>query len=725
MKRRLLLIILPVLGFVLFTAAMFPDEGMWLLNQLDKLPWKEMQKHGLELTPDQIYSKDAPSITDAIVLFGGGTSSFVSDKGLVLTNHHVAYAAIQSVSSVKTDYLRDGYYAKTMDDELSIPSYTAQIVVGMKDVTADVLSAVSDTMSAESRAKAIQAKSREIEKKEKGTSDNECRIAENNYGMNYVMYTYQVLRDIRLVYAPPAAIGNYGGEVDNWYWPRQTGDFSFMRVYCAPDGKPAKYSKQNVPYKPKSFLPISMAGYKEGDFEMIIGFPGRTFRYRTATEVQLSRDETLPLTIDLFKTRMDIMDAAGKKDRAVEIKYATRWRGLANTYKNFEGTLEGMKRADILKERHDREEQFKQFLATKPELQKQYGDVLPNIAAVYDDFKTWSKKGAVLGQLLTVTDLLGNARRFMDYAGSFAKDSVTGKEKPSDAKLTDLREGLKNTFKNFDLNVDKELLAAFILKTADLPYEQHVEKVQKIVGQRTGAEREKAVREFVDDLYKNSRFASEDDCDKMLEKSKDEIMNDDAIKFVQALDADNTPLQGKITAFNAKMNFLRGKLMAAWTAWKGPDLYPDANRTIRITYGEVTSYDPRDAVHYKAETTLSGVMEKETGEDPFIVPPKLRELWEKKDFGRYADPTLGDVPVAFLANLDITGGNSGSPVINGKGEISGLAFDGNWEAVVGDYLYQDALNRSINVDARYILFILDKYANAQNIMKELTIKGPS
>lgn len=722
MKRHVFLITFATVIFLLLSASTFPDEGMWMLTQLDKLPWPTMQQHGLALTSQQIYSEKTTSLKDAIMLFGGGTSSFVSPEGLILTNHHVAFSAIQTVSSVADDYLKNGFYAKSREEELSVPTYTAQIVAAIKDVTSEILGAVSDTMSAENRAKTITAKSREIEKSAKGTTDNECRVSETYNGVKYVLYTYEIIRDIRLVYAPPTAIGNYGGEVDNWYWPRHTGDFSFMRAYVGADGKSAKYSKQNVPYKPKTFLPISVEGFDEGSFAMIMGFPGRTFRYRTSAEIRLAKEETLPLTMELFRTRMGIIEAAGKKDRAIEIKYASKWRGMANTYKNYQGTLEGMNSAYVLKKRMDREEEFKTFLAAKPQLQSNYGTVVADIASAYDELKTFNKKQTVLNQILSVSDIVGIARRFRDFANNITKDS-TGKEGPTEASVKEMKETITNILKDVDVSVDKELLTALVLKGADLPSAQRINAVQRIVGDRVGEKREKAVREYVNDLFDDSKCTSQNDCEKLLTKSKSDIKDDELVQFFEELDKDNQPLQVQVTAFNAKIGKLRGKLLEAWMAWKGPDIYADANRTLRFTYGTVASYNPRDAVHYNFETTLRGVMEKETGEEPFVVPPKLRELWEKKDFGKYADQKTGDVPVAFLADLDITGGNSGSPVINGKGELIGLAFDGNWEAVVGDYLFQESLNRTISVDARYILFVLDKFSGAQNILNELSIRA--
>jgi hypothetical protein len=318
-------------------------------------------------------------------------------------------------------------------------------------------------------------------------------------------------------------------------------------------------------------------------------------------------------------------------------------------------------------------------------------------------------------------DALSLANRFRNFANSFVKDS-TGELKPPTNMLNELKDAIPNTFKNTNFTVDKELLTTMILKAAELPTDQRIEIIQKIVGDKTGEKRTRAAREFVDDLYDDTRLTTTEGCLKLLSKDADDILDDAFVKFSAELDKDNSQIMAKAMAFNAKIGLLRSKLLEAYRAWKGPDIYADANRTLRLTYGEIKSYDPRDAVHYGYQTTLGGVMEKETGGDPFIVPQKLRQLWEQKDFGKYADAKLNDVPVAFLANLDITGGNSGSPVINGKGELIGLAFDGNWEAVVGDYVFQEPLNRSINVDARYILFILDKYSNAQNILNELIVR---
>jgi len=722
MRHRLIVTTLAISAIVLFAAfATPPDEGMWLLTQLEKLPFERMGKLGLELKREQIYNPNGTSIKDAIVQLPGGTGSFVSADGLIITNHHIAFGAIQSVSSVQDDYLKNGVNARTHPEEISVPSYTARIVASVKDVTTEILSAVSDTMAPENRARALQAKISEVQKAAKGKGDLDWSVSETYNGVKYFLYSYEVLRDVRLVYAPPSSIGNYGGEVDNWTWPRHTGDFGFMRAYVGPDGKPAKYAKENVPYKPKAFLPISSKPLEEHSFAMVMGFPGRTFRYRTSPEIRLAREETLPLTIDLYKARMDIMEEAGRNDRAIEIKYASAWRRLANAYKNYQGTLEGMKRSNLLGLRLEKERMFTERLLASPELAKQYGGTLTEIAEAYEKFKGFNKKQIVLGQVYGSSDVLGIALRFRSFANGFAKDSSTGEMRPAASSVQEMKEYLAGAFKDVDLGVDKAQFAAMLLKAAELPADQRLRTVEELVGNRTGQAREKAVKEHIDDLYEGTSFATPQGCASMLTRSAEDILDDDMLKFAKQLDADNAPLIPKVAAFNASIARLRARLLEATMTSGWADYYPDANRTLRITYGEIKSYIPRNAVRYNFLTTLTGLMEKETGEDPFIVPPGLRELWAKKDFGPYADPKLGDVPVGFLANLDITGGNSGSPVINGKGDLIGVAFDGNWEAVVGDYIFQEPLNRSINVDSRYVLFLLDKFSHADNLLKELVI----
>jgi hypothetical protein len=690
------------------------DEGMWLLNSL---PIEAMKAKGLQLSAEEIFSSTSPSLKDAVVLLGGGTGSFVSAEGLIMTNHHVAYSAIQSLSTVEHDYLKDGFLAKTRDEELPAENYTASINKDMVDVTADVLSAVNDTMTTEQRAKAIEEKSRELESKWKEKTMLDCRVADMFSGLKYYLFTSERLLDVRLVYAPPSSIGNYGGEVDNWMWPRHTGDFSIFRAYVGPDGKPAKYSKQNIPYKPAKYLPISERGVQDGSFVMVMGYPGRTFRYRDSYSIALAQQETYPLMIDLYKTRMDILEKAGKRDKAVEIKVANKMRGIANTYKNFLGMREGIQKYKILEWKQGLEADFAKWLETNPELQKKYGDVLPDIGNQYAFLRTFNKKQIVMQNITLGSDLLRIATRFASFARSKAE------QEPTEGEISNLKTFVRNVHKDLDIQTDKEIMIALFMKAADLPAGQKIAAVEEIVDGKTGAKREETIRDYFDDLYSDSRLTSVDGCDELMKKDAEKIEDDPFVRLARDLDKDNKQIADEVAKFTTSVNALRSQFMEAWAKWKGGLTYPDANRTLRLTYGTVQGFSPRDAVSYNWETKLGGVIEKETGEDPFIVPPKLKQLYETKDFGNYADPKLGDVPVCFIADCDITGGNSGSPVINGRGEFVGAAFDGNWEAITGDYRFDPPRNRMIAVESTYILFILDKFAGAENILRELDVKG--
>ncbi len=722
MKRNALLVCGATFVLLVFSAARWADEGMWLLDSVSHLPLGTMKTYGLELAPKQIYNPDGPSLKDAILLLSGGTASFVSADGLILTNHHVAYGGIQSLSSVQADYLKNGFLAKSRTEELST-TYTAQILKEMRDVTGEVLSAVSDTMSPEQRSTAVRAKIRDVERTARGSTDLNCRVSETFNGLKYYLYIFETLTDIRLIYAPPTSIGNFGGEVDNWVWPRHTGDFSFMRAYVGPDGKPAKYSKDNVPYHPAMYLPFSTAGVHEGSFAMIMGYPGRTYRYREAAGVQLAHDETLPTTIDLYKARIDVINAAGANDRAVQIKYASKVRGIANMYKKYIGILEGMTRGDLLNSKRNEEREFEAFLRSTPSLSRKYGHLLPDLEKANAELRTVNRKGLLLQSLTTGLDLFRLATRFHTYAGSYMTDSTGRVQLPPERERTALTEYVTSVFRNFDLGVEKGVLTALIMKDLDFPPEQQITLFRDLARSTDPAERQAAAREYVEHLYDDSRLSTPEGCRKLMEEGSEAIDEDALVAFAISLEQEQAPVTAITSRANAALTPLRQRYVEAWLAWKdGSLVYPDADRSIRLTYGQVKPFRPRDAVQYDFVSTLSGVMEKADTTDPFRVPDRLKELWQKKNFGRYADPVLHDVPVAFIADLDITNGNSGSPVLNGKGEIIGCAFDGNWEGVVGDYLFQDSLNRTIAVDARYILFVLDKFSGAQNILNELAIR---
>jgi hypothetical protein len=722
MRHYIRVVVFALVVLTLFVGGTRPDEGMWLLDSVHKLPLADMRKSGLELTPEQIYSTNGPSLKDAVMQLGGGTASFVSPDGLIITNHHVAFGSIQRLSSLQNDYLKNGFVANSRSEELAT-STSAEIIESMKDVTDEILSATTSLMSPEDRTRAIQARIKEVEDAIPGQPGHASRVVEMYSGVKYYLFTSMRLRDIRLVYAPPSAIGNFGGEVDNWMWPRHTGDFSLMRAYTGPDGRPAKYSKDNVPFKPKKFLPISTQGYGEGSFAMILGFPGRTFRYREASAVEFARDETLPVTIDLYKTRIDIISGASKDDRALAIKYASALRGVANTYKKYLGMMEGIRRSNVIAVKQAEEARFTAYLASNADLSNKYGSLLADLQRVSNDLRKLERKNLLLTNLTAGVNVLRIANRFATFVDTPVKDSLGNMIEPTAKQSAPVMEFVDSTLKDTDPRIDKQMCAALLLKSANMVPEDQLEVVKEIAGFHAAGEKEEAIKEFVDDLYSESDLVTPAGCKELLMKSPRKINNDAFVQFARRIAADQRPLQAKVQGINSTLSGLRERLVRAWMEWKKTEVtYPDANRTLRFTYGQVMPLSPRDAVQYSFETTLAGVIEKESTDDPFVVPPRLKELWKNRDFGKYVDKKSNDIPVAFLTDNDITGGNSGSPVINGKGELIGCAFDGNWDGIIGDYYYQHEYNRTISVDARYILFVLDKFSGAQHLLNEMVIR---
>ncbi len=687
-------------------------------NQLVKLPWSEMRQRGLELSLDQIYSENLPSVKDAIMVLNDGTGSFVSSNGLILTNYHVTLAALQSVSNAKQDFIKNGYTARKMEEEIPVPSYTAKILLNMKEVTEQVLSSVSESMTIEQRGQAIKTKISEIEIIAKGTTDYECKVADTFLGSKYFLYTYEVLRDIRVVLSPPSSIGAFGGEDDNWMWPRHTGDFAFMRAYVSPDGKATQYAITNVPYKPKTYLPISTKGYQEGTFAMVMGFPALTLRQLASPGIQAAKDINLPYLLELTNKQLDILHQAGEESQVNAINYAAKILTLENTSKYIEGTLKAVKKADVIKFRQNEELELWDYIFSDSALQEKYGTVMIDLDTAYIQFRSFSKKQIAISQFIGIIQALRIATVFKEYANSFGD-----KEQPNPSYKNNLTSFYTSTLKTTDLSVDKKIFTALLKAAADLPEDQQIETVKKIFGNKKFKERDEQIEKFVEQLYKKSNVTTKDKCDKLIEVSSKKILADEFIKFALSLDKETKEVQEKLNQLDVKITALLQKYIEVKLKWKGTETYPDANRTLRFSYGAVKPYSPRNAISYNYFSTLNGMIEKEDVEnDLFHVPPHLHSLWMNKNLGTYTDSTKGDVPIAFITNTDISGGNSGSPMLNGKGELIGVAFDGNWEGMAGDYLYQEKYNRTISVDSRYILFYLEKYTGAQNILQELVIK---
>lgn len=705
-----------------FTAVL-ADEGMWLLDALNQLPWQEMQARGLELSPEQIYNPDGIGIADAIVQLGGGTASFVSSKGLMITNHHVAYGAIQRQSSAEKDYIRKGFLAESLADELPAKGYTARICTGFEDVTKKILKKVKDDMAYAERYEAIEKARRDLLKKFEDDETITAQVVEMLSGTKYYLFTYLTLKDIRIVYAPPRSVGEYGGDIDNWMWPRHTGDFSFMRAYVGPDGKAAEYSEDNIPFKPKKYLKISLEGIEQNDFTMVIGYPGNTMRYRTSYSVDLWQNESYPERIEFFKKNIKILEDLAGENRELQIKYASRIKGLNNVLKNNQGMVEGLKKSNLLERKRKQEAEFTAFLKKNPELDKKYGNILPEISRIYTDLRTYHKKQTMLGNLMGSSELLAGARFIHKWSIEKQKKEKDREPGYSDKNIERVKKQLMMQKDQIDIPANKKLLTLLLIEAAALPAEQKIETVERITEGKTGDELKKTVTTFVEDVFSNTIFTDFEKAMELFDKSEDEIkkLNDPLIKLAAALDAENEEIADRYEAFVGAVYKLRPPLIQGMYEWKKGSLYPDANGTIRFTYGFVKGYNPRDAVSYKWITTLKGVIEKDTGEEPFDNPKELTKIYQEKDFGKYYDPNIDDVPVNFLHTTDITGGNSGSPVLNGKGEIIGVAFDGNYESMTSDFQFNPDLTRTISVDVRYAIFITEKLGKATNVLNELNL----
>ena len=709
-----LFMLVPVLG-------LHADEGMFLLNQL---PVEQLRALGFQLTPEQIYRPGGGGLSDAVVMVDGGTGAFVSPDGLILTNHHVAFAAIQMNSSPEHNYIKEGFWAKNRQEELPAPGYDCRITLSFQDITPRVLHGIKKKWTGLKRYKAIEKRIKEIEEKESDEKAGiEAQVVSMYDGMYYYLFKYLRIKDVRLVYAPPEAIGQYGGDTDNWMWPRHAGDFAFMRAYVGPDGKPADYSPDNVPFQSKTYLPISTAGVKEGDFMFIMGYPGRTMRYRTSYSVRYNQEISYPYRIQLFKEMIQLLNKESEKDPSLKIKFASLEMMLSNVLKNNEGMLAGLKKSHLLERKLAMEKQLTGFLNRNPELQKAYGGVLPAIGKLYARQEKWFQRETLLRFMAFGSRMYGFASTIYRWSEEKKKPNLEREPRFLDRNIPQIKQRMKIAQRDLHPPTDAKMLELFLLRLANLPEDQKVPAVEEILKRYPGRPKAEAVHEYVQEVYSGTKLADLDTRLKMMDMSHEELMaqNDPLITLAAKLAPAQKQLQDWEQAFSGELSVLRPKFIEALTKWKKTNLYPDANRTIRLTYGTVKGYEPRDAVVYKYITTLRGVLEKDTGREPFNCPPKLRRLEESRDFGRYEDPLLHDVPVDFLGTTDITGGNSGSPVMNARGEYIGIAFDGNYESMTSDWQFDPRLTRTISVDARYILFILDKFSGAKNILEELTV----
>ncbi|MFK7899602.1 MAG: S46 family peptidase [Cyclobacteriaceae bacterium] len=701
-RNRILLIII----LIIFAIKAFANEGMWLPLQIERLVDRDMRSMGLQLTAEEIYDINNSSLKDAIVMLNGGNCSaeIVSNKGLVLTNHHCAYSAIQSHSSLENDYLTNGFWAKSLDKELPNQGMTASILVRMEDVSKRVLAAVDSATDEKDRKKRASIEIKKIVAEATDSTTYDAKVKSFYFGNEYYLFVYETFRDVRLVGAPPESIGKYGGDTDNWMWPRHTGDFSMLRIYADSLGKPADYSETNIPYQPKHFLPVSTQPKKEGDFSMIMGFPGRTERYLPSKGVELYIDKKHPERIKVRQAKLSIMKQHMDADQAVRIQYASKYARVSNYWKYFIGQRKGLKALHVLEEKQQEENQFTEWLTKYEERKQAYQQALPAISYAYKLLDSTTLANVYLNEAIFGTELYKQAYRTLTLANDTAA----------------LRHKTMSFYKDYNVAVDKEMMTKMLaLYSKNVPLAQQPTFMLGLK-KRYGTD----FRKYVEKVYKKSFLVSEDKMKAFLDNPSNKKLKKDwgfsaFTKIYSHYKQEISPLREE--AIDSLRKGQRLFVDALRKQYPEKLFYSDANSTPRLTYGKVLSYSPGDAKVYDYQTTEKGVLEKEDPENPeFVVPEKLRDLLIKKDFGNYGEN--GKLIINFLTDHDITGGNSGSGVINHKGELIGVAFDGNWEAMSGDIAFAPKLQRTISVDIRYVLFIIDKYAGATNLIEEMEVR---
>ncbi len=691
------------------------DEGMWLLPYLQQLNIKDMQAKGLKVSAKQIYDINGTSLKDAIVIFGRGcTGEIVSSQGLVFTNHHCGYGSIQQLSTVEQDYLENGFWAMDYQEELPCPGLSVTFIRSIEDVSDKIIPLLNDSMEEQERNKKVDELIEKIEKEAIPGESSQKTFVESFFGGNqYLLFIVEQYTDIRLVGTPPSSIGKFGGDTDNWMWPRHTGDFSIFRIYSDKEGKPASYSKDNIPYEAPNHLTISLKGVKPGDFTMILGFPGSTQRYMTSFEINQVLEVDNPNRIFIRGERQKLMMEDMQASEKVRLQYANKYANSSNYWKNSIGMNRGLIKLNVKGQKETLESQFLGWVSVDSIRKDKYGDALKLIKeAVVERIPFENHRQYISEALLRGTEIIAMAGvgELLLKNDSTELDSTV---------LEKLGKNITDLYKDYNPPTDRKIAKRMIQIIYDsLSTEERPSELNSIDSLFGGS-----VDQYVDFLYDHSIFASQQQFDAFLkEPDVEKLKNDPAYKLNRSVMESFVMDAKKLSKINEK--YSRGhRLFIAGLMEMQPDVkfYPDANFTIRLSYGQVLPYRPADGVIYEYYTTLDGVIAKEDPSNPmeFTVPDKLKELYRSKDFGQYAEN--GTIRVGFLSNNDITGGNSGSPVLNGRGELVGLAFDGNWEAMSGDIAFEPQLQRTISVDIRYVLFIIEKYAGATRLINELTL----
>lgn len=691
-----------------------PDEGMFPLSDIKNI---NLNEKGLKITVDEVYNPDGVSLVDALVKIGGCTGSFISNEGLIITNHHCVFGIVSRVSTVENNYLENGFLAGNREGEIPAKGLTCRITDSYEDVSSEVLEAANTAEDISQRTTAISKKIREIvEREEKKDSTIKAEVSEMFVGEQYVLFRYKTINDVRLVYVPPRTIGEFGGESDNWIWPRHNGDFSFVRAYVAPDGSPAKYSEENVPYQPKKFLQVNPNGVNEEDFVFILGYPGRTFKHQPSQFLMMQEKYQLPYIQEIFSWLIDLYEKRGENDPEFALNIVSEIQGLANTEKNYRGKMQGLDRLKLIQKKQEEEKQLQHYIDSNPTLKEKYGNVLQDIDNVYKDIFESGRRGLVLNMLSRNVDYYRLAELFIDYKKEMMKPESERKSVYKEDKKSEFYSLITNLYNNYLPDLEPQILYKILGDASGFDELKNIEPFKSFAAVQ---DKQKFIADLYEDTFiKDSKefFDLLEDNDESLDDIDDPYIN--LVKYAVELgDAERKKSQVR----EGKINILLAKLNEVKRQWLNKSFVPDANSTLRLTFGYVRGYSPRDATYYYPNTTLTGLIEKgkETGD--YRLNKKIKELYDKKDFGQFVHPKLNDVPVNFIYNMDTSGGNSGSPIMDAYGRLVGVNFDRSFEATVNDYTWSEQYSRSIGVDIRYVLWVAHKVSGADYLLKEMGI----
>lgn len=704
--------------FIFLSVPLFAQQGgMWIPSLLEGMNETEMKNLGMKMTAMDIYDVNSSSIKDAIVHFNGGcTSELISDKGLLLTNHHCGYSQIQKHSSLENDYLQNGFWAKSLKDELPNPGVTATFIIKIEDVSNQILEGINPTMEEADKQKMIEANIAKVVQNSPKEKYQENRVRTFYEGNQYMLFVVETYKDVRLVGAPPSSIGKFGSDTDNWVWPRHTGDFSLFRIYADKDNRPAEYSETNVPYKPKHYLPISLDGVAENDFTLVFGFPGSTDEYLPSVAIEQVINTINPARIGIRDKALAIVDKHMRADPQIKIQYASKFASIANYWKKWRGETLGLKKSDAVGIKKQQELELTKEMRKRGK-QELYGELLPQFQTYYKQIEPYAlAREYFMETVLRNVELLRTAFQTYQLKNSF---EARGEQSFADRR-DNLLASARVKYKDFNAQVDKEVFEALLALYIEEVPAQFLPDFFKNMD----------VDKLADNVYTNSAFVSYDSLKDLLEGDAGTVMQklekDPGYQVVADMaDAYFQKIAPDYEALELKIKGLERDYMKALLELSPKDarIFPNANSTLRVTYGQVKGYSPADAIYYEPVTHLEGVMEKYVpGDYEFDIPQKLIDLYNKKDYGPYAEN--GKIPVNFIGTNHTTGGNSGSPALDAYGNLIGLNFDRVWEGTMSDYYYDPSLSRNIMVDIRYVLFIMDKYAGADNLIKELKLVHP-